>query len=40
VRWRSTYEHAGPVTAFLLRMAVRDAAKRLAQAAAAGTAPA
>ena len=35
VRWRSTYEHAGPVTALLLRMAVRDACKRLAKAASA-----
>jgi uncharacterized protein YndB with AHSA1/START domain len=40
VRWRSTYEHAGPLTAFLLRTAVRDAAKRLAKAAAAGAPPA
>jgi uncharacterized protein YndB with AHSA1/START domain len=35
VRWRSTYEHAGPFTALLLRMAVRDACKRLAKAASA-----
>jgi uncharacterized protein YndB with AHSA1/START domain len=33
VRWRSTYEHAGPVTALVLRLAVRDACKRLAKAA-------
>ena len=33
VRWRSTYEHAGPLTALMLRMAVRDACKRLAKAA-------
>lgn len=33
VRWRSTYEHAGPVTALLLRLANRDAPKRLAKAA-------
>jgi hypothetical protein len=35
VRWRSTYEHAGPFTALLLRVAVRDACRRLAAAAAA-----
>ena len=35
VRWHSTYEHAGPFTAMVLRMAVRDSAKRLAKAAAA-----
>ena len=40
VRWRSTYEHAGPFTAFLLRSAVRDACKRLAQAASAEAVPA
>src|SRR4029453_3993665 len=40
VRWRSTYEHAGPFTAFLLRSAVRDACKRLAKAASAEAAPA
>jgi hypothetical protein len=34
VRWSSTYESAGPVTAFVLRMAVRDACRRLAKAAA------
>lgn len=33
VRWRSTYEHAGPLTALLLRLSVRDACKRLAKAA-------
>jgi hypothetical protein len=33
VRWRSSYEHAGPVTALILRLAVRDAARRLAKAA-------
>ncbi|HSD77811.1 MAG TPA: SRPBCC family protein [Solirubrobacteraceae bacterium] len=33
VRWRSTYEHAGPVTALILRLAVRDACRRLARAA-------
>ncbi len=33
VSWRSTYEHAGPLTAFLLRSAVRDACQRLAKAA-------
>ena len=35
VRWRSTYDRAGPVTALLLRLAVRDACKRVAKAAAA-----
>jgi hypothetical protein len=34
VRWRSTWEQAGPLTALLLRLAVRDAPKRLAKAAA------
>ncbi len=33
VRWRSTYEKAGPLTAAILRLAVRDACKRLAKAA-------
>ncbi len=35
VRWRSTYERAGPFTALVLRLAVRDACKRLAKAASA-----
>jgi hypothetical protein len=35
VRWRSTYDRAGPVTALVLRLAVRDACKRVAKAAAA-----
>jgi uncharacterized protein YndB with AHSA1/START domain len=35
VRWRSTYDRAGPITAVLLRFAVRDACKRVAKAAAA-----
>ena len=35
VRWRSTYEHAGPFTALILRLAVRDSCKRLAKAASA-----
>ena len=35
VRWRSTYERAGPVTALLLRIAIRDACRRVAKAAAA-----
>ena len=35
VRWRSTYVHAGPVTAVILRAAVRDACRRLARPAAA-----
>jgi hypothetical protein len=33
VRWRSTYQRAGPLTALLLRLAVRDACTRLAKAA-------
>jgi uncharacterized protein YndB with AHSA1/START domain len=36
VRWHSTYEQAGPLTTLVLRLAVRDACKRLAKAAAAG----
>jgi hypothetical protein len=42
IRWRSTYEHAGPLAAIVLRLAVRDACRRLAKAAdasAAGPAP-
>ena len=35
IRWRSTYEHAGPFTTLMLRAAVRDACKRLAKAASA-----
>ena len=35
VRWRSTYERADPLTALVLRLAVRDACKRLAEAASA-----
>jgi hypothetical protein len=35
VRWRSTYDHAGPFTSLALRLAVRDACKRLAKAASA-----
>jgi uncharacterized membrane protein len=35
VRWRCTYEHAGPLTALVLRLAVRDACRRLAKAASA-----
>jgi uncharacterized protein YndB with AHSA1/START domain len=35
VRWRSTYDRADPVTALLLRFAIRDACKRVAKAAAA-----
>ncbi|HZG35120.1 MAG TPA: SRPBCC family protein [Gaiellaceae bacterium] len=34
VRWRSTYERAGLFTALVLRLAVRDACRRLARAAA------
>ena len=33
VRWRSSYDRAGPLTALVLRLAVRDACKRLARAA-------
>lgn len=33
IRWRSTYEHAGLLTALMLRLAVRDACRRLAKAA-------
>jgi uncharacterized protein YndB with AHSA1/START domain len=35
VRWRSTYDHAGPLTALVLRLAVRDACRRVARAASA-----
>ena len=35
IRWRSTYEHAGLLTAVMLRLAVRDACRRLAKAASA-----
>ena len=35
VRWRSTYEHAGPLTTLLLRLAVRESCRRLAKAASA-----
>ena len=34
VHWRSTYDHAGPFTALVLRLAVRDACRRVARAAA------
>ena len=34
VRWHSTYEKASPLTAIVLRLAVRDACKRVAKAAA------
>lgn len=34
VRWRSTYDQAGPLTAVILRLAVRDACRRLARASA------
>jgi uncharacterized protein YndB with AHSA1/START domain len=33
VRWRSTYDKAGPFNTVLLRLAIRDAARRLAKAA-------
>jgi len=36
IRWRSEYERAGPLTALVLRLAVRDSCKRLANAASAG----
>ncbi len=35
IRWRSTYQRAGPFTAAILRLSVRDACKRLAKAASA-----
>ena len=35
IRWRSVYDRAGPATAILLRLAVRDSCRRLARAAAA-----
>ena len=35
IRWRSTYDEAGPLTALLLRLAVRDSSRRLAKAASA-----
>ena len=35
VRWRSTYEKAGAFTGLVLRLAIRDASRRLAKAAAA-----
>jgi hypothetical protein len=35
IRWRSTYQHAGLLTALMLRLAVRDACRRLAKAASA-----
>jgi hypothetical protein len=35
IRWRSEYERAGPLTALVLRAAVRDSCKRLAKAASA-----
>ena len=35
IRWRSTYERAGPFTTLVLRAAVRDSCKRLAKAASA-----
>ncbi len=35
VRWRSTYDRAGPLTVLLLRFAIRDACRRVAKAAAA-----
>jgi Polyketide cyclase / dehydrase and lipid transport len=35
VRWHSTYDRADPITAIILRFAVRDACNRVAKAAAA-----
>jgi uncharacterized protein YndB with AHSA1/START domain len=35
IRWRSEYDRAGPLTAFVLRAAVRDSCKRVAKASAA-----
>lgn len=37
IRWRSEYERADPVTALILRTAVRDTARKLAKAAAGQT---
>ncbi len=34
IRWRSVYDRAGPFTTLLLRLAVRDSCRRLANAAA------
>ncbi len=34
VRWSATYDRAGPITAVLLRFAIRDACKRVAKGAA------
>lgn len=33
IRWRSVYDRAGPFTALLLRLAVRESCRRLAKAA-------
>ena len=33
IRWRSEYDRAGPLTALVLRLAVRDSCNRLAKAA-------
>jgi hypothetical protein len=38
IRWQSLYDRAGPLTALLLRLAVRDSCKRLAKAASASAA--
>ena len=38
IRWQSVYDRAGPLTALLLRLAVRDSCKRLAKAASASAA--
>lgn len=35
VRWRLSYDRAGPITALVLRLAIPDACRRLAKAAAA-----
>lgn len=37
VRWHSRWEQANPVHALVLRLAIRDACKRLAKAAALGS---
>ncbi len=34
VRWRSSYEHANPLIALVLRLAIRDSVRKLAKAAA------
>ena len=40
IRWQATYEHAGPLSALILRFAIPDACRRLARAASAAVPPA